>query len=49
MLAKTLNFLGSVLNLVIDTIYKIVRSMVIAFLVMFAFAIIFALVLVWLT
>jgi len=48
-MTKLLLFLGSLLNLVLDIIYKIFRSLVIGFLVMFAICVAFALILVWLT
>lgn len=48
MLASMLAFIGSVVNLAVDTIYKIGVSMLVMFLVMIALSSAFAVMLVWL-
>lgn len=48
MLASVLAFIGSVVNLAVDTIYKIGVSMLVMFLVMIALSSAFAVMLVWL-
>lgn len=48
MLAKLLLFLGSILNLAVDIIYKIFRSLVLVFLCVIAIACLFAFSIFWL-